>query len=190
MQRHAAPCRPASAAARSRRPATDTRCGMSWKTAIAGRSLARSLIRGGVLALALLLASQYVLTPVRAYGISMQPAFDDGDWLWLWRLAYLRRAPVRGDVVAVTLAGGAAVLVKRVVGLPGERIAITGGRVLVNGVPLDEPYVTARSPWHVAVAELGPQEYYVIGDNRGMPAHLHDFGRASRARIAGRILAP
>ena len=163
---------------------------MSWQTAIVGRSPATSLIRGGALALALLLASQHVLSPIRAHGISMRPTFDHGDWLWLSRLAYLRRPPARGDIVAVTLAGGAAVLVKRVVGLPGERVAITGGQVLVDDVPLDEPYVTARAPWQVAGAELGLQEYYVIGDNRGMPAHLHDFGRASRARIAGRILAP
>ena len=118
----------------------------------------------------------------------MQPTFEPGAWLWLSRLAYLGRAPARGDIVAVNLPGGQAVLVKRVVGLPGERIAITGGDVLVNGVPLAEPYVTRRKPWNVAEAQLGPHEYYVIGDNRGMPAHLHDFGRAAESRIAGRVL--
>ena len=83
---------------------------------------------------------------------------------------------------------GQAALVKRIVGFPGERIAITEGQVLVNGVPIDEPYVTERQPWNVRDVQLGSQEYYVIGDNRGMPRHLHDFGRASRRRIAGRVV--
>lgn len=161
---------------------------MSWRALVVGRSLAATLIRALLMALGLLLVSQYVLSPVRAYGISMQPTFEPGAWLWLSRLAYLRQPPSRGDIVAVNLAGGGAVLVKRVVGLPGERIAITDGAVLVNGVPLDEPYVTERDAWNVQEAQLGPQEYYVIGDNRGMPAHLHDFGRADRSRIAGRVL--
>jgi len=160
---------------------------MSWHTFVIGRSLGATLIRALLMALALLLTSQYVISPVRAYGISMQPTFEPGAWLWLSRLAYLRRPPARGDIVAVNLAGGHAVLVKRVVGLPGERIAITEGEVLVNGVPLAEPYVTERQPWNVGEAQLGPREYYVIGDNRGMPAPLHDFGRAAQSRIAGRV---
>ncbi len=160
---------------------------MSWRTLAIGRSPGRTAVRAAVLALALL-TSQFVVSPVRSHGISMQPTFDDGDWLWLNRLAYQRHAPGRGDIVAVTIAGGAAVLVKRIVGLPGERVAITAGTVLVNDVPLDEPYITDHQAWNVAEAELGPREYYVIGDNRRMPAHLHDFGRADRARIAGRIL--
>jgi len=161
---------------------------VTWRTLVVGRSLSRTLIRALVVALALLLISRYVISPVRAYGISMQPTLEPGAWLWLSRLAYLGRSPARGDIVAVNLAGGQAVLVKRVVGLPGEKIAITEGEVSVNGVPLAEPYVARRKPWNVGEAQLGPHEYYVIGDNRSMPATLHDFGRAARSRIAGRVL--
>ena len=57
------------------------------------------------------------------------------------------------------MVGGQAVLIKRVVGLPGERIAITDGDVLVNGLPLVEPYVTARLRWNVGEVQLGPHEY-------------------------------
>jgi signal peptidase I len=163
---------------------------MSWRTFVVGRSPGTTVIRALLLALALLLTSQYVISPVRAYGISMQPTIEPGAWLWLFRLAYLRRPPRRGDIVAVNLSGGRAVLVKRVVGLPGERIAVTDGVVMVNDIPLAEPYVTERRPWNVRDVQLGQHEYYVIGDNRGMPAHLHDFGRAARSRIAGRVLRP
>jgi len=64
--------------------------------------------------------------------------------------------------------------------------AVTDGQVLVNGVPPGEPNVTERQAWNAGEAHLGPHECYVIGDNRGMPAHLHDFGRAAQARIAER----
>ena len=125
---------------------------------------------------------------MRAYGISMQPTFEPGTWLWLSRLAYLRRPPARGDIVAVNLSGGQAVLVKRVVGLPGERIAIIEGVVVGRRRPARRACTSLeRQPWNVAGAQLGPHEFYVIGDNRGMPAHLHDFGRAAQSRIAGRV---
>ena len=80
--------------------------------------------------------------------------------------------------------------VKRVVGLPGERVAISGGQVQINGTPLAEPYVRHRRPWDVAEVTLGPREYFVIGDNRGMSVGDHDFGRVTVDRIArqGRVL--
>jgi signal peptidase I len=62
----------------------------------------------------------------------MQPTFEPGTWLWLVRLAYLRRPPARGDIVAVNLSSSRAVLVKRVVGLPGERIGIIEGVVVAE----------------------------------------------------------
>jgi signal peptidase I len=86
------------------------------------------------------------------------------------------------------MASGAALLVKRVVGLPGERLSIADGIVFVNDIPLDEPYVTFRRPWQVHEVTIAADEIYVIGDNRGMPARSHDFGRASLTRVAGRIL--
>ena len=147
-----------------------------------------ALLRGGVMAVVLLTGAQFVLSPVRAVGISMEPAVRDGEWLWLWRPAAWRGQPRRGEVVGVTLASGEALLVKRVVGLPGERVFISNGIVFVNDVPLAEPHVTQRRPWQVHEVTLAADEIYVIGDNRGMGAGSHDFGRASLARVAGRIL--
>jgi signal peptidase I len=161
----------------------------SWSRLVHGGSWTAALIRGGVMAVVLLAGSHYVLSPVRAYGISMQPTIDAGEWLWLWRPAAWQGLPRRGEIIGLTLAGGAALLVKRVIGLPGERIAIAGGVVFVNDVPLDEPYVTLRRAWEVDEVTLGADEIYVIGDNRGMPSTAHDFGRTSLSRWAGRIVA-
>ena len=56
---------------------------MAWQRFVVGRSLSATLIRALLIALTLLLTSQYVIGPVRGYGISMQPTVDPGAWLWL-----------------------------------------------------------------------------------------------------------
>lgn len=161
---------------------------VSWRTLVHGGSVRHALLRGGLMAVVLLVGSRYILSPVRAVGISMQPAVHDGEWLWLWRPAAWQGRPERGEVVGVTLASGEALLVKRVVGLPGERVSIADGIVFIDDVPLDEPYVADRRPWQVHEVTLASDEIYVIGDNRRMSARSHDFGRASLSRVAGRIL--
>jgi signal peptidase I len=161
---------------------------MDLRQLLVGRSPGRSLVRGLAMALVLLLGSWFVLVPVRAHGPSMTPTYADGQLLLVNRLAYRFGEIRRGDVVAITLHGGKAVLVKRIIGLPGERIRIENGQVLVNDAPLDEPYCVYRLPWNVAEAELGPEEVFVVGDNRAMLERHHTFGRADRDRILGRMI--
>jgi signal peptidase I len=162
---------------------------MTLKEALVGKSLGRTLVRGLSLAVLLLLGSQFLLTPVRAHGISMVPTYAEGQLLWANRLAYRFGRPVhRGDIVAITLKSGEAVLVKRIVGLPGERIRIAEGQVLINDQPLAEPYCIYRLPWNILEAQLGPDEIFVVGDNRSMKEKYHDFGRASTGRILGRMI--
>jgi signal peptidase I len=162
---------------------------MDLRQLLVGRSLGRSLIRGLSLALTLLLASWFVLVPVWAQGPSMTPTYGDGQLLLVNRLAYRFGGEVRrGDVVAITLKSGQAVLVKRIIALPGERIRIDDGQVVIDDVPLDEPYCVYRLPWNVVESHLGPDEVFVIGDNRAMLEKYHDFGRADRSRILGRVI--
>lgn len=161
---------------------------MSYRTLIIGQSPGRSLLRGAVMALLLWGASRALITPLWASGISMVPTITDGELLLVNRVAYAVSTPRRGDIVAIRLAGGAAALVKRVVALPGERVRIASGVVLVNERPLDEPYVEKRAPWDVPEVVLGLNEYFVVGDNRGMPARNHDFGSTHASRIMGRLV--
>ncbi|MEO5819317.1 MAG: signal peptidase I [Vicinamibacteraceae bacterium] len=162
---------------------------MNLRQLLVGRSVGRSLIRGLSTALILLLGSWFVLVPVRAHGPSMTPTYGDGQLLLVNRLAYRFGAEVhRGDVVAITLASGKAVLVKRIIALPGERIRIEDGQVVIDDRPLDEPYCVYRLAWNIAEAHLGPDEVFVIGDNRSMLEKHHDFGRADRSRILGRLI--
>jgi signal peptidase I len=148
----------------------------------------RTAVRIAVLAAVSFVVFRWVLTPVRAQGISMLPTFRSGTLHFVNRLAYVQRPPARGDVVAIRLAGPHVVYVKRIIGLPGERLAIVQGEVYINGTPLAEPYVRNRAPWDIAPLTLSNAEYYVIGDNRGMRAGDHDFGRVDAGRILGRLV--
>jgi len=131
----------------------------------------------------------HLLIPVRGQGPSMRPTLEDGQFVLVNRLAYWNAEPQRGDVVALEVAGGRVVYIKRIVGMPGERIRIERGIVRVNGAALDEPYVRRRLPWEVDDVQLGDGEYLVIGDNRAMPQRNHDFGRARRERVLGRVIS-
>ena len=162
---------------------------MDLRQLLVGRSVGRSLVRGLSMALVLLLGSWFVLVPVRAHGPSMTPTYGDNQLLLVNRLAYrFGRDVRRGDVVAITLKGGKAVLVKRIVGLPGERIRIEEGQVFIDDQPLDEPYCVYRLPWNILETQVGPEEVFVIGDNRSMLEKHHDFGRADRGRLLGRLI--
>lgn len=133
--------------------------------------------------------SHLVLLPVKVSGISMLPTYKDRSFNLVNRLAYLRHEPQRGDVVCVrAYAGLHLMLIKRVIGLPGETVGFDHGRVLINGKPLDEPYEKWESDWTIPPKKLGMDEYFIVGDNRTMRWQDHTFGKVERSRIIGKIL--
>ena len=131
---------------------------------------------------------KFVLLPVRISGGSMEPAYRSGGVNAINRLAYAFGKPQRGDVVGIRFSGVHIQLFKRIIGLPGEIVAITNGVVFINGQPLDEPYVKAREAWQVSSVKLADDEYFLIGDNRGMDQRYHEFGRTEAKRIVGKVL--
>jgi signal peptidase I len=148
----------------------------------------RTLLRAAALIASAYAIFGYALIPVRGEGPSMQPTLRDGQLVLVNRLAYWRSEPTRGDIVALSLAGRRVLYIKRIVGMPGDRVRIAKGTVYVNDVALDEPYVQQRRRWEVAEAVLTGDEYLMIGDNRGMPMRQHDFGKARRERIVGQVV--
>src|SRR5262245_57299693 len=98
----------------------------------------------------------------------MSPTYESGSFNLVNRLAYTINAPQRGDVVAVQFAGPHVVYIKRIVAMPNERVSIDKGVVVVDGRPLEEPYVRHRALWNVAETRLRDDEYFLVGDNRGM----------------------
>ena len=155
---------------------------------IFGRNPRRTVVRIIVLATVSFVIFGWMLTPIRVRGISMEPTYRDGGFNLVNRVVFRMRNPERGDVVAIRLAGPNVLYVKRVIAVPNERVAIVDGVIEVNGAPLPEPYVKNRGLWHVPEVTVGPREYFVIGDNRGMRVGDHDFGRVDARRILGKLV--
>ncbi len=118
----------------------------------------------------------------------MLPTYKEDGINFVNCLAYVAKPPQRGDVVAIRYAGRSVMLCKRIVALPGEQIAFHKGHIEINGETLDEPYVKKPCNWEHAAERLGPNEYYVVGDNRSMDFDQHMQGIADRSKIVGRIL--
>jgi signal peptidase I len=158
------------------------------RTLIVGRRPGHTLARVLLLLIGTGVVFGVLVIPIRGVGPSMAPAIEDGQLVFANRMAYAFTEPRRGDVVAIRAAGRRVVYLKRIVALPGERVRLESGVVLLADVPLDEPYVRHRAPWSTAEAVLQPDEYLVIGDNRGMPLEAHTFGAVRRDRIVGRVV--
>ncbi len=130
----------------------------------------------------------WILVPLRLSGISMLPTYTDGELNFANRAAYWVGDPARGDVVAIRMAGLHAFYVKRIIGMPGERIEIVAGTVTVNDEVLIEPTVSRRAAWTLPPVTLAPGEFFVVGDNRSMKIENHDLGRVRRRKIVGKLL--
>lgn len=162
-----------------------------------GRNPRTTLVRLAVTLALVLIGFPMSVQPILVQGISMQPTYRDGQRRFLNKLAYRFSPPQRGDVIGIREAGKQVLLLKRVVGLPGERLRIVQGTVLINGDPLEEPYllpptngVRNPAPWNLQEVRLGQDEHYVIGDNRSMRQTDHYFGIVERDRIVGRLIRP
>ena len=159
-----------------------------------GRRPRATLVRILVLSAVCFVTFKFVLLPIRVVGISMEPTYHDRRVNCVNRLAYLFHEPQRGDVVAIRfsrpgpLANPSEMLLKRIVGLPGETVAFHAGHVYINGQLLDEPYLKKPCDWEHEAVRCDPDQYYVVGDNRSMPFELHEKGRPERDRIIGKIL--
>jgi signal peptidase I len=162
----------------------------SWvQRVLIGRNPKRTLLRSLVLVVVSLVVFKFVVQPIRVEGGSMLPAYPDQGIHFVYRLAYLFHGPRRGDVVAIRLLAGEHVMyMKRIVGLPGETVAFHQGYLYINGKPLDEPYVKFRGYWEHAPEQDGPDQYYVVGDNRDMPWADHTKGRPTRDLIVGKVI--
>jgi signal peptidase I len=143
-------------------------------------------------------------------GPSMQPNYHAGQRLFVNRLLYARlsvgqllpfvdddagptlgfRSPHRGEVVVFrSQVKGQDDLIKRVIGVPGDRVTIQDGNVYVNGRELDEtylPYDATLCSGRWCDVNLGPNQYYVLGDNRRNSSDSRLWGPVPASRIIGK----
>jgi len=131
----------------------------------------------------------FLYQPVRVEGTSMLPNLEDQDRLFINKLAFRVGDVHRGDVVVFQYPlDHAESYIKRVIGLPGDRVEIDHGRVLVNGHTLNEPYVPARFSDDRSQPEMTipANEYFMMGDHRSISRDSRDFGPVARELIYGK----
>jgi signal peptidase I len=142
------------------------------------------------LAVLLLIATAFFMRTSPVDGLSMEPRVPAGELLLINTLAYKLGPVRRGDVVAFRHdAPNPETYIKRIVGLPGERIEVRDGAVLVDGRPLPEPYVRFSDRRSAAAVTVPPHAYYVLGDNRGESDDSRTWGVLHDTDVVGKALA-
>ncbi len=129
------------------------------------------------------------MRPGQVSGFSMEPRIDSDEYVLINALAYRLGPPKRGDIIAFRHERTApSVYLKRVIGLPGDRIAIDRGVVSLNGTPLDEPYVAFRDARSFPAVVVPPDAYYVLGDNRARSDDSRSWGFVAATDVIGRAV--
>ncbi len=157
-----------------------------------GRILLVVLVTVAILAGAFYGLTKRYTVPTRA----MEPTVAKGDHVAVFRFWSTFSSPERKNVVVFTPPPSAAKQcrvsgsqVERVIGLPGETVSEQTGHVLIDGKPLEEPYVkpanrdTQTAAWHVP-----PDSYFLMGDNRARSCDSRVFGSVPKSAIVGRVL--
>ncbi len=121
------------------------------------------------------------------YGQSMEPNLYERQRLIIDKVSYHFFPPHRNDIVVIAMPGMDEMLVKRVIGLPGEVVEMRDGVVYVNGEPLPEPFPHDLGHENQKAIILGPLNYYVMGDNRDNSNDSRSFGPVQREYILGRV---
>ena len=150
---------------------------------VLGRSPRKTFLRILNLVGACAITFKFILLPIRVSGTSMEPTCHDGRVGCINLLAYAWRSPQRGDIVGLRTGPDHQLMLKRLIGLPGERIAIHAGTVYINGAPLDEPYVSWTGTGEWPEETLDKNTYFVDGDNRPISQQFN----AGRDQILGKL---
>jgi signal peptidase I len=148
-------------------------------------NLLREIIETALLTAIIFLIVNAATGRFRIDGSSMEPNLHDGEYVLIDKVSYLLHAPERGDVI-VFVRPGVPDYIKRVIGLPGDTVEVRGGQVVVNGVMLEEPYITQAIQSDQAARQIESGRYFVMGDNRNNSSDSRSFGTVPLADIVGR----
>lgn len=154
------------------------------------------LTRGVILAAVFLTVVHFFIATIFVVdGISMEPNLHTGQITLINRINYLLGDPARGDIVVVRFPGDPEKrkFIKRLVGLPGETIDLDDKQIIVNGIPLNEPYLARDMLTPIMMPnethwQLGPNEYFLVGDNRPNSNDSRTWGAADRGFVIGKAV--
>jgi len=127
----------------------------------------------------------FVMQPFLVSGEAMAPTYPSGEYLLINEFS---KSFGRGDVIVFRYPKDPSqYFIKRIIGLPGETVAVANGQVSINGQVLSEPYISGSTPGNSSIT-LGADEYYVMGDNRQASNDSREFGQIKKSSILGKIL--
>ncbi len=129
----------------------------------------------------------FLAQATQVHGQSMEPTLHSEQRLVVEKLSYRFHGPRRGDIVVLkSPQHSSELLIKRVIGLPGETVEIRQGRVYINGWGLDEPYLERPAGGNWGPVTVPPLHVFVLGDNRGFSNDSRAFGMVPIENIVGR----
>ncbi len=150
-------------------------------------SMLRELVETLILTLVIFLLIRFAVQNFRIEGYSMEPNFHDGQFLFVNKLVYLFGKPERGDVIVfVPPTNASRDYIKRVIGLPGDKVEIINGTVYINDHVLNEVYPLNPATYSMPPLIVPPDEYFVLGDNRNFSSDSHSWGTVHASKIIGR----
>lgn len=148
-----------------------------------------------IIALLVVIPIRYFLfQPFFVIGQSMEPNFENGDYLVVDEISYRLTSPKRGDVIVFKYPGNLSQrYIKRIIGLPGEKLEISDDKIVISDK--DSSFVLDESSYISPSVEtagsinitLGDSEYFVLGDNRELSSDSRRWGNLPRDDIIGRV---
>lgn len=149
----------------------------------------RDLLETLILALLIFVVINTLTVRYEVLSISMEPTLHAGEYLIVSKVAYWMHPPERGDIIVLNPPQNRSEIpyIKRIVALPGEEIEVRNGRVFINGIALNEPYISGP-PRYPVEQILGADEYFVLGDNRNNSSDSHIWGVLPSDNIIGKAV--
>ena len=156
----------------------------NWDTI---KTVVREVLETVILTVIIFFLIQTVVRNFRVVGTSMEPNLHDSQYLIVDKISYHLGEPQRGDVIVFEPPSRPGEdYVKRVVAVPGELVEIQNGQVFINSELLDEPYVVFPGSYSMTPRRVGPDELFVLGDNRNSSSDSHNWGMLLQDKVVGK----
>jgi signal peptidase I len=127
----------------------------------------------------------FLAQATQVLGQSMEPTLHSSQRVVIEKVSYRLHGPRRGDIIVIDSPDQSEMLIKRVVGLPGETIEVDNGQVLIDGELLDETWTSRQGGGHFGPQTIPPLHVFVLGDNRGASNDSRNFGPVPIDDIVG-----
>ena len=125
----------------------------------------------------------YIITPVRVDGSSMRQTLEDGNILLLYKMAKINRY----DIVVLDEEYDNEIIIKRIIGLPGETVEIKNNKIYINDKKIEDEYAYGDTGDYEKIT-LADDEYFILGDNRLISKDSRYFGPIKESDLMGKVV--